>query len=239
MAHVYRFHIDPETANQSPIQLEGAEAHHALHVVRVQIGDAVTCFDGTGTEIAGTVASLERASLKINPEHVTHVPEPAIRLTLALGWLHREKAVEELIKRATELGVTRFAFFRADHSERPPKPSDKWTRWAIESCKQCGRSWLPAFAVLDDLAAVLDEAGGAAVIATQHRAPTPLHEALQERPATLLVGPEGDFSDEELALADTRGVRPVSLGEATFRSEVAASTLAALVLYELGGLGPR
>lgn len=239
LAHVYCFYIDPATSGESPIRLDGAEAHHALHVVRVRPGDEVTCFDGLGTQITGRIASVERASLLIEPEQVTDAPEPSIQLTLAQAWLHREKAIEELIKRGTEIGVTRFSFFRGEHSERPPKHSDKWTRWAIESCKQCGRSRLPAFAVLDDFAAVLDASAGHAIIASQHRSPVPMHEAVPAKSATLLVGPEGDFSDAELDAAEASGATLVSLGDATFRSEVAATSLAALVLYEMGGLGPR
>ena len=239
MAHRYRFYIEPETAVDSPIVLEGAEAHHALHVVRVRKGEEVACFNGIGAEVTGRVVRAERAALTIEPEQVTHTPEPSIRLTLAQAWLHREKAVEEFVKRATELGVTRFTFFRGEHSERPPKVSDKWVRWAIDSCKQSGRSWLPAFDVVDDLAGVLDGKVGPAIIATQHRTPTPLAQSISGESATLLVGPEGDFSEDELKLADARGAASVSLGDATYRSEVAATLLAALVLYELGGLGPR
>ncbi len=239
MAHVYRFYIDPTTAKQSPIQLDGAEAHHALHVVRVSVGDEVSCFDGAGTEIEGKVASIDRASLSIEAERVRNVPEPMIGLTLAQAWLHRDKSIEELIKRGTEIGVTRFVFFRADHSERAPKQSEKWIRWAIESCKQCGRQWLPTFAVMNDFAAALEDAAGPAIIATQHLKPVPLQDAVSEETSTLFVGPEGDFSDVELKLAQARGGIPVSLGGATYRSEVAASILAALIIYEKGGLGPR
>ncbi len=239
MAHRYRFYIEPETAIDSPIRLEGAEAHHALHVVRVRAGEEVACFNGRGVEVVGHVVSADRASLTIDPEQVTHTPLPSIRLTLAQAWLHREKAVEELVKRATELGVTQFSFFRGEHSERPPKVSDKWTRWAVDSCKQCGRSWLPTFEVVDDLAAVLDAVAGPAIIATQHDTPIPLAQSVSGESATLLVGPEGDFSDDELKRAHARGAAPVSLGDATYRSEVAATLLAALVLYEMGGLGPR
>jgi len=239
LAHVYRFYIDPAKSAESPITLDGAEAHHALHVVRVHPGDEVTCFDGAGTEIKGRVISTDRSSLIIDPEEVIHASKPDIQLTLAQAWLHRDKAVEELVKRATELGVTAFTFFQGDHSERPPKPSDKWTRWAIDSCKQCGRSWLPTFTIVNDLAAALDDATGSAIIATQHRTPVPVHKAVSAETTTLIVGPEGDFSNEELTLADARGARSVSLGEATYRSEVAATLLAAIVLYEKGGMGPR
>lgn len=239
MPHVYRFYIDPMTSGESSIILDGAEAHHAIHVVRIHPGDEVTCFDGLGTEIAGHVASVDRASLVIESDRVSQSPEPSIQLTLAQAWLHRDKAVEELVKRGTELGVTQFSFFRADHSERGPKPSDKWTRWAIESCKQCGRSRLPTFSVFTNLADVLDASAAPVIIATQHRATTPLSDAIAGGSATLIVGPEGDFSDAELALADERGVKPVSLGDSTFRSEVAANVIAALVIYEMGGLGPN
>lgn len=239
MSHVYRFYIDPAESTASPIRLDGTEAHHALHVIRVKGGDAVQCFDGQGTEVEGVVTGVERAAVTVEPTSVEQAPKPRIRLTLAQAWLHREKSVEELIKRGTELGVTRFAFFRGDHSERAPKPSDKWTKWAIESCKQCGRSWLPEFTVAETLAGVFGANDSPALIATQHKQPVPLRDAVNGDSATLIVGPEGDLSEDELALAEARGARPVSLGEATLRSEVAAAALVTLTLYEMGALGPR
>ncbi|MBN2311455.1 MAG: 16S rRNA (uracil(1498)-N(3))-methyltransferase, partial [Candidatus Hydrogenedentes bacterium] len=67
--------------------------------------------------------------------------------------------------------------------------------------------------------------------------PVPLREAVGSGEVALVIGPEGDFSDEELEVARGRGAQAISLGPVTFRSEVAAALLAALVVYERGGLG--
>lgn len=238
MAHIPRFYIEPAQIGETPIRLEDAEAHHAIHVVRVKVGDAIKCFDGVGTNVEGTVSGVERAAVTVESASTSRVPEPAIQLTLIQAWLHREKAIEEVIKRGTELGVTRFVFFRADHSERAPKSSDKWTKWAIESCKQCGRSWLPAFDVAQDLTGALNSADKPILVATQHRDPVPLRRAINGLSASLVIGPEGDLSEDELAVAEAHSGYPVSLGDSVFRAEVAATALTALILYEMGGIGP-
>jgi 16S rRNA (uracil1498-N3)-methyltransferase len=238
LAHVYRFYCDDLGGGTSPIRLDGAEAHHALHVVRAKVGDSVACFDGRGREAVGVVTAADRGVVAIEPESVVQSPPLPYELTVAVAWLHREKSLEELIRRGTEIGVTRFVFFRGKHSERAPKASEKWTRWAVESCKQCGRSWLPGFGVVRNLGAVLDGVDGVVLIATQHQAPVSIGEVVKGKSPTIVIGPEGDFSGDELALAESRGANPVSLGTNTFRSEVAATVLATLVLYEMGALQP-
>jgi 16S rRNA (uracil1498-N3)-methyltransferase len=238
LAHVYRFYCEHLGDGTSPIRLDGAEAHHALHVVRVNAGDSIACFDGRGREAVGVVSAVQRSAVVIEPESVVASPPLSYDLTVAVACLHREKSLEELIRRGTEIGVTRFLFFRGDHSERSPKASDKWARWAVESCKQCGRAWLPEFNVVKDLGVVLDDVDGVVLIATQHLAPVSLATAMRGNSTTIVIGPEGDFSGDELAMAESRSAKPVSLGANTFRSEVAATVLATLVLYEMGGLQP-
>ena len=120
----------------------------------------------------------------------------------------------------------------------PPKTGPKWERHAIETCKQCGRLWLPKFDILPDLDALLADTAGDTLIATATCDPIPLAEALTGGPITVLVGPEGDFTNDEVAQAMEKGAHPISLGATTFRSEEAATLAAALIRYELGGLGP-
>lgn len=238
MAHMFRFYVPPETPGILEVQLPESEAHHALHVARLSAGDSVVLFDGRGREMDGEVKRTTRHDVFVAVQQMRQVPAPARRLTIAQAWLHRDKSVEALIQHGTELGVSRFVFFRGGHSERAPKFSDKWPRAAIETCKQCGRLWLPEFEVMDDLESVLDAASGAVLIATKNAAPVAVREAVRGDDAWLVVGPEGDFTDAELRGALARGARPISLGDATYRAEVAAGLAAALILYELGELGP-
>lgn len=240
MPHVYRFHIPPDSDAGSEIALSAEEAHHALHVVRARPGEQVVLFDGRGREICGTIARTTHRDVFVTPEEECRIPAPAVRVTLLQAWLLREKSIEYIIQHGTEAGVTHFRFFRARHSEKSPRVNPKWERHAIEACKQCGRAWLPTFDAATDLQGALTDIAGPVLIATQHVPPLPLRTALRGSPreVALLVGPEGDFASEEVDLAMARGAIPVSLGSATYRSEVAAVLTVALVQYEVGALGP-
>jgi len=243
MAHVHRFYIPPGSEAGFEIPLPPDEAHHAVHVVRVRSGERVVLFDGQGREIEGSVSRLTHREVFILPDAERRVPAPTVQVALLQAWLLREKSIEHLIRHGTEIGISQFCFFRARHSEKAPRLSARWQRYAIEACKQCARSWLPTFQVVADLNAALDLVRGPLLIATQSFAPVPIAEALRGvretcSSITLLAGPEGDFSPEELQLASDHAAIPVSLGAATYRSEVAATLAASLILYELGSLGP-
>lgn len=233
MPHTYRFHVPPENLTGALVTLPGDEAHHAAHVVRANPGDAVELFDGQGHECVGTIESMNRREVRVAVGTERFVPPPSVRVTLFQAWLLREKSLEFLIQHGTEIGVSRFVFFRGGHSGRPPQVNDKWQRIAIEACKQCGRSWAPTFAAYPGLAAALDAEPMPLLIATPHREPVPLRQAVQHPETGIIIGPEGDFTDDELALAASRDATPISLGSATYRAEVAAVLAAALVLYEL------
>jgi 16S rRNA (uracil1498-N3)-methyltransferase len=239
MSHIHRFYIPPGTVAEDDMALPPNEAHHALHVVRVRKGDAVGLFDGCGREIEGVVVGTARREVYVRSVSEQHVPRPRVELTLVQGWLHTDKAIEHLVRRGTELGVLHFRFFRAERSDRAPALSERWRRYAIASCKQCGRAWLPSFGVAGDLAEALAEVGGSLAVLTNRLDAMPLDRVGPGERPTLIVGPEGDLTDGELGLAQARGAAPVSLGSATYRSEVAAELAAALVLYEAGELGPR
>lgn len=240
MSHLYRFYVTPGSLESECIELEDDEAHHALRVVRVQEGQEVTLFDGQGTDARGIVEKAGKRKVRIAIEERRQVPRDGPKLTLVQAWLNREKSLEDLVRRGTELGVQRFVFFKAEHSERKPRIPQKWARLAIESCKQTGNVWLPAFDIAESFDAALESVDGTNLLASQQESSQPLRDALSgSTEAALIVGPEGDFSPAERILAIERGAKVISLGAQTFRSEVAAVIGAALVLYEMGGLGTR
>ncbi|MCP4639130.1 MAG: 16S rRNA (uracil(1498)-N(3))-methyltransferase [bacterium] len=238
MEHLHRFYIPSGTSVPSSLALPTDEAHHALRVIRVRVGDAVELFDGRGREWTAEIAEVSRRDVHVTVTEERKVAKPTPGLTLVQAYLNREKPVEELIRRCTELGVDRFAFFRSRHSDRTPDVSERWTRAAVEAAKQCGRAWLPEFNAFPDLATALGSVSGQVLVATMDRDPVPLREKLGDGDIAVVVGPEGDLSLEELALLDQHGAVAVSLGATTFRSQVAAPLIAALVMYERGRLGP-
>ena len=234
MSHIYRFYACPEVGDDSAVVLRDEEAHHALHVLRIKVGQEVHVFDGQGRSWQCVVESCERKEVVCRVEEADECAQASPRVVVSMAWLNKDKSVEELIQRCTELGVSEFRFFRGDHSGRAPKENKKWAKWAIEACKQCGRVWVPEFTVADGLADVLKN-GETTLVASLGLASVPLNEAVVgKRDLNIVIGPEGDFSEGELAQLLGCGAKPVSLGDAVYRSQVAASVMSTLVMYELG-----
>jgi 16S rRNA (uracil1498-N3)-methyltransferase len=236
MSQLHRFYV-PDLARQGGrVTLPDDERHHAIHVVRVRSGQRVQLFDGEGRWCDAEVAEVGRRKLEV--ERGSIVEEPAVdpRLALAQAWLNHERSIETIVQHGTALGVDRFVFFRAAHSDRAPHGEDRWRRWAVESCKQCGRSRLPAFDFTLGIVNCLASAPGwDVVIATQHAEAVPIEKAVTPNSRVLLlVGPEGDFGSDELAQARASGAKPVSLGPHTLRSELAAAVAVTLVQHQLG-----
>ncbi len=240
MSQLHRFYVPALTQHAANAQLPDDELHHVLHVVRVRAGDWVRLFDGSGVYADAQVAATTKRELKLEIGPLHRDPEPTARLTLAQAWLNHAHATETLIRRGTELGVDEFIFFKAEHSEKSPKANDKWTRMAIESCKQCGRNRLPVFRTAKNIGEILLERPARLIVATQAIDPKPVGETLAgAMDVTLLIGPEGDFTANELGALLEAGAHPVSLGSLTLRAEVAAMTALAIVQHYRGHLGPK
>ncbi|MEK7793389.1 MAG: RsmE family RNA methyltransferase [Candidatus Hydrogenedentota bacterium] len=235
MPHLHRFYIRPPALASDTASLDGGEAHHALRVVRVQVGDEIALFDGVGNEAIARVAALDREAVRTEIVRRSRAERPARRLTLAVAWVHRDGPIEELVRRGTELGVSRFLFFRARRSERPIKSIEKCKRWALESCKQCGRVWLPLIESANSLDEAIGENKGGAVAVAALGAKRPLVEAIPPQgDFAIFIGPAGDFVPEELETLRAAGAVEFGLGPITFRTEAAALIAATITLDRWG-----
>jgi 16S rRNA (uracil1498-N3)-methyltransferase len=240
MSQLHRFYVPDLCEQREGIRLSEEELHHALHVVRLRAGDSVRLFDGNGAYADGNVAAATKRDLELAIGGIHRDPPMASRLTLVQAWLNHAHAVETLIRRGTELGVDEFVFFRAEHSEKSPKAGEKWTRMAIESCKQCGRTHLPTFRTAKNIEEFIETRPEYLLVATQAVEPRPVGQILNGTGSlALIVGPEGDFTARELGVILEAGGHALSLGPITLRAEVAASTAIAIVQHYRGRLGPR
>ncbi|MBW7866394.1 MAG: 16S rRNA (uracil(1498)-N(3))-methyltransferase [Candidatus Hydrogenedentes bacterium] len=222
------------------VPLPSGEAHHALRVLRIKAGETVGLFDGRGTEAWGAFTPVDRRAALVRVEGVRRHEAPSVRVLLAPAWPHRDKAVEEIIRRGTELGVAGFHFWRAERSQRPTGGLDRWERCVVDSCKQCGRPAFPDVNAWDSLSALLDGVPGRVVAADLEETPSEVVVLGPAGPDLLLVvGPEGDFTEGERALLTEKGAARVSLGAQVLRLEVAAVTLATLALNGAGLLGTQ
>jgi 16S rRNA (uracil1498-N3)-methyltransferase len=162
--------------------------------------------------------------------------------------LAKGERMDLVVQKSTELGARAVAPFTCERSVVRLEPSraaqrvERWRRIAAAAAAQCGRSDLPAIWPISSLEQVLERAsqdGMRALMLWEQERATRLSEAVSEQPGPLMlvVGPEGGFSEEEVARARALGARTVSLGRRVLRTETAALAALAVVQFLRGDLG--
>lgn len=233
-----RFHLPPE--NWQDAVLTGDEARHLSQVLRGKAGDAITVFDGHGRRASAKLlqVSRDRVSLEIFEVVSPAPPQPHITLAQAIP---KGKTMDLIVQKAVELGVAKIEPLITRHTIVQPGEgkSEKWTRVALEACKQCGQDMLPEISPALGFDAWIADAAkisGLKLIASLAPGAKPLREILRAHPsttdATILVGPEGDFSPQETAAALDTGFIPVSLGSIVLRVETASLFCISALRYE-------
>lgn len=221
------------------IVLRGPEAHHLREVLRVKAGAEVEAFDGAGTVAAGEVSSVDRDGVTLflagpEPSRAEH----SLRLTVAVALLKSDK-LTDVIRQGTELGVARFQLLTSRRCDVRTLSASRWERLrrvAEEAARQSGRARVPEVAEPQPLAALTWS--GVALVADPDGAAS-LTEALASprlengEDVTVITGPEGGFTAEELIGLKERGAVTITLGPRILRAETAPVALAAAVL--LGG----
>ncbi|MDW7979517.1 MAG: RsmE family RNA methyltransferase [Verrucomicrobiales bacterium] len=246
---MHRFYLPPEQASGPELVLTGSEAHHALHVLRIRPGDRVTVLDGRGTQLLCEAREQVGNGLRVVVLDKRSAAPPQYQICLAQA-MPKPKAFELIIQKATELGAWRIIPLisaRTGPSARSAGTHEKYAKWqrtAIEAIKQSGNPWLPIIEpplTVSELLARKDRFELELVAALR---PDALHprecfahfaQAHGRRPTTVRVwiGPEGDFTTDELNAIKAHGAQPISLGPNVLRTETAAIYCLAILSYEL------
>ncbi len=231
------------------IRLEGDEAHHAGQVIRLRVGDSAMVLDGRGGEFECGVVSVGRHEVRLRVEQAHRRPTPPspIRLCQAIT---KGKSFEVILQKAVELGVAEIQPVITERVVARPATSDfadkreKWQQGAIEAIKQCGAPWLPRVLLPALLADALEGdrrtefALVAALNADARHLRTAFDKFLRQRgklpeSISIWIGPEGDFTPEELSHLLRAGVQAVTLGGSVLRSETAALYALSVLAHEL------
>lgn len=248
MYHMPRFYIPPSHWNIDDLEIEGGEAHHCLHVLRMQLGDRATVFNGQGMEATVEIAAINRDRIGLKVLHRSTTPLLKCHITLGQG-IPKGKTIELIIEKATELGaaavvplLSERTVVQIDAGDAARK-QEKWRRVAIEAAKQCGQNWLPRIDFPQTPKLFFDTVPPFDLMLIASLQPEALHlkKVLLECKGRklsrilMMVGPEGDFTPAELALARSRGCRPITLGPIILRSETAALYCLSVLSHELFG----
>ena len=236
-ARIARFYTDAALRAGAATQLPEEAAHHAVHVLRLRAGEALTLFNGHGGEYAGRVAAIERVRVTVDVlAHRAIERESPLAITLVQGVSASEK-MDFTVQKATELGVAALQPVLATRStgrvggERAAHKRAHWQRVAIAACEQCGRNRVPEILAPVPLEAYCRKTAAAGALLLSPEAQLGLREAAAtlQGAATLAAGPEAGFTAAEEAMLAQAGFVPVRLGPRVLRTETAAlAALAAL-----------
>ena len=214
----------PDIAHSHELPID--EAAHALRVLRLQPGDEVRLTDGQGGFYHARISECNRKRCMVEViEQEEQAPLWTGHLHLALAPTKNMDRMEWLAEKATEIGFDELTFLNCQWSERRIVKGERIEKILISAMKQSLKARLPKLNDITDFAQFVKQpVGGQKFIAHCHEGEkSPLRQALQpEQDALVLIGPEGDFSPDEVALAVAEGFTPVTLGHTRLRTETAA-----------------
>lgn len=227
-----RFFAESPIGDAPSARLVEAEAQHLAKVMRAKLGDEVALFDGSGWEFTARVSGIGKAAVEleiVDRRQIDRELPHALTLAVSLPKGDRQKV---LVEKLVELGVTRLVPLDTERSvaEGTPAALARLRRQVIEASKQCGRNRLMEIAEplsLPQLPQHSPPPTERRVLA--HPSDAPLRNSAAVGPVIVAIGPEGGFTDDEVALAAGVGWEIVSLGPRILRIETAAIALAALL----------
>lgn len=238
--HPTRMYFPGELLLGRVCALPPPQAHHALGVLRLTTGDALTLFNGDGAEYDAMVAAVGKSAVSVKIGERRPADRES-RLEIVLGQaLSSGERMDYTVQKAVELGVAAIHPLAAARSvvrldaERAAKRVSHWQSVAISACEQCGRNRIPPVAPVVPLEAWLAQHGmrhtGALRVLLSPQAATRLRDLPRPDGAiVLLAGPEGGCTQEEEARARASGYTLVRLGPRVLRTETAAvAALAAM-----------
>ncbi len=244
-----RFFTEPQNIKGDIIEIF-EDSKHIEKVLRMNCGDHILVFDGTGVEYTAELVSIEKnlCRAKVMSQSVS-LSEPKIKLTLFQG-LPKSGKMEIIVQKAVELGVSEIVpvimdrcVVKINGKSAALEKTQRWNKVSVEAAKQCGRGIVPK--VLEPV--TFDEAVGQmsgmdlAIMPYEelgHQGNMGLKALLDENKSAVqigvMVGPEGGFSENEASRAVQNGINTVGLGKRILRTETVSGAILPVILYAFG-----
>jgi 16S rRNA (uracil1498-N3)-methyltransferase len=242
MTSLPRLFVPTDDLHRERVLLSGEAHHHLCHVLRARIGDLILLLDGRGLCCQGRLEEIQRLQASVRVLRRWHESEQSLPVTLIQA-LPKGDKFDLVLQKGTELGVSCFQPIETTHSipvrggRREAKSQERWQRIIAAAARQCRRSILPELKPICPLAESLEGTHHGLKLVLWEAGAQPLRAVLPaERPAaaSLLVGPEGGFSQQEISTVTAAGFQAVHLGPRILRSETASLAVTPVLQYLYG-----
>ena len=224
------FYVNPLNVNGSTFQLDKAESNHATRVLRLKKGDEICLLDGTGIGYHAKIKSIEKNVSGTIKESIPDLGENKCSVNLASALIKRDR-FELMLEKATELGVNGIQPLTLERCVKKTMNFERSQKIVISSAKQCCRSRFPMLHEPIDMKKLLKNSDGQFISGLMD-ADKSLSELELDKNVTVIIGPEGDFTENEIGQMKNAGVLFFNLGGRRLRAETAALNSLA-VLNEL------
>lgn len=238
-----RFFVSKESVRGNSITIGGKEAHHILEVMRLKVLDKVVAFDGTGKEYVGFIKEAKVNSLSVEVVQTRAPSRTAMPKVTLIQAIPKKEKMDYIVEKSTELGVhsimpvvTKRTIPRWD-DRKAAGNVERWRKIVKEASKQCGRVELPVIGNVRPFSDCLKDLSDydLALMAALTDRTVRLKEALagfNGGRLCIAIGPEGDFTPDEIKRAIEANFKLVTLGPLVLKSDTAGLAVLAILNYE-------
>ncbi|SFT50772.1 16S rRNA (uracil1498-N3)-methyltransferase [Lishizhenia tianjinensis] len=216
-----QFYLPELTKENTRFTLPIEESKHISRVLRMKNGDEIQLLNGKGLVAVAAITDNNPKATEVDILRFEEFPLPAEEIHIAIAPTKNNDRIEYFLEKATEIGVTKVSLLLTDNAERNKVKLDRFEKIFVSAMKQSKRVHLP---ILEDLVKTKDfiNAHPNGLIAHCYEdTKTNIFTSFKAQSCPIIIGPEGDFSEQELALAKEKGYTPITLGENRLRTETA------------------
>ena len=212
------------------LTLDVQESRHCISVLRHKAGDKITVADGKGSFFECRITDSHPKHCKVEIVSIQTHKERDFRLHIAIAPTKNIDRIEWFTEKITEIGVEHITMLKCEHSERKKVRIDRLEKILVAASKQSLKAYKPKLDDLTKFKELVDKNKNSGYIAHCNTSPLPHLKTVYTagEDATILIGPEGDFSPEEVEYAVKNGFKEVSLGNSRLRTETAGVVACAI-----------
>lgn len=238
-----RFFVDKVTKNKAVIN-DAEQFHHLKNVLRLKVDDEIALSDAEGNDYKGIITSIDRNQAEVKVTLKTIARKDSLKLTVACA-IPKNTRFDDVIDFLTQLGVERIIPMMTERvivkldEKKSEERHQRWVKIAENAARQSQRSRIPIIEHLTGFNDVIFKAGEYELKLIPHLSGERTHikdilAGSKPRNIIVLIGPEGDFTSDEAALAINSGFLPVSLGNTVLRVATAAIAVASFIQFAAG-----